>query len=195
MPRCVKNDETFMALPSMYKGMATYVDIFGIASSWLIDTGCPKGIAPETCKDTHPESVYPSSSHTFETAAGDAESEGKIKFEAECLEGKSTACLLEKAPPVLTVGGRNKSGYTYIWVAGHGPCWILPSGKLLPLKQSRGLSYLNEDGPHTDPNIDAAAVSGLTIVDGIASFSIYGKYLSEAKKRKFAPAMGAPISA
>ena len=57
--------------------------------------------------------------------------------ESEVLEGRTTACLLEKAPPVLTVGGRNKFGYSYVWIAAHGPCWILPSGKLLPLKVKR----------------------------------------------------------
>ena len=96
VPRRVKHDDALNALPSLYKGMATHAGIFDIAPSWLIDTGCPKDLAPETCKDTHPESVYPSSSHTFETAAGDAESEGKIKLGAECLEGKYTACLLER---------------------------------------------------------------------------------------------------
>ena len=65
-----------------------------------------------------------------------------------------------QAPPVLTVGGRSKSGYSYIWIAGHGRCWILPSGKLLPLKAKRGVSYLEEDGPHTDSTIDPAEVSG-----------------------------------
>ena len=37
-------------------------------------------------------------------------------------------------------------------------------------------------------------MSGLTIENGVASFSIYCKDLTEAKRRNFTPAMGAPIS-
>ena len=54
------------------------------------------------------------------------------------------------------------------------------------------MTYLDEDGPHTDPAIDAAEVSGLTIKDGIASFGACGKKLNDQQIMSAMPALGAP---
>ena len=107
VPRGVGRPQSSVALPSIQKESATPADIFDVAKSWLADTGCPIDLAPTPCNESHPESVYPSTSHTFETAAGDAESEAKIRLVSGILEGQATACLLDAAPPVLTVGGGN----------------------------------------------------------------------------------------
>ena len=172
-----------MSLPSIQKNSARPAQTFGVPTSWLVDTGCQRDLAPTSCMESHPDSVYPSSSHTFETSAGDAESEAKIRLESELLEGKATACLMDKAPPVLSVGGA-----TYFilicWSGGHEPCWVLPSGRLLPLKRTRGAPYVDEAGPHTDPAIVPAQVPGLTIKDGIASFGVCGKTVDRSSNKE-----------
>ena len=56
-----------------------------IRRSWLIDTGCPEDLGLASCNESPPGSVCPSSTHTFETPAGDAESEARIRIESELL--------------------------------------------------------------------------------------------------------------
>ena len=57
IPRGLRHDDTFVTLPSVYKGMAMPADLFDVADQWLIDTGCPKDLAPDSCKTSHPDSV------------------------------------------------------------------------------------------------------------------------------------------
>ena len=82
VPRAAKHYEPIVALPWIRKGFATPADMFDVAKSWFIDTGCPNGLGTASCSESHPDSVCPSSYHTFETAAGDAESEAKMKLES-----------------------------------------------------------------------------------------------------------------
>ena len=135
--------QSSVALPSNRKESATPADLFDVEKSWLVDACCPRGSVPTSCNEPHPDSVYPITSHTFETAAGDAESEAKIRLMSGVLEGQAIASALYAAPPVLTVGGRNKLGCTCVWVAGHEPCWNMPAGKMIPLTRTRGVSYLD----------------------------------------------------
>ena len=100
-----------------------------------------------------------------------------MKLKSDILEGAPSYCSLKDAPAVLSIGGRSKLGYSYVLIAGHGQCCVLPSGKILPLSQDREVPYLSSDDHHTDPTINPAQISGLTVKDGVASFSIYGKEL------------------
>ena len=105
-PRAAQHAAPIVALPSIQKGMSAPAELFGVSRSRLIDTGCPKDLAPASCSEYHPASVCPSTSHTFETVAGAASTEAKMKIESYLLEGHAIACALDKAPPVLSVGAQ-----------------------------------------------------------------------------------------
>jgi hypothetical protein len=50
-----------------------------------------------------------------------------------------------------------------VWIAGKKPCWILPSGKVVPLTVQQNVPYLSEGGPHTDPSLDVVKYCGVYV--------------------------------
>ena len=96
--------ESSVALPSTQNGLPAPVDIFEVSKAGPIDAGCPKDLARPPCDESPLDSIYDSSIHTFETVAGDVESDAKILFESDVMYGQMIARVLVHAPPVLTVG-------------------------------------------------------------------------------------------
>ena len=87
----------FVARPSIHRDCQHQL-MFGVGKSWLVDTGGPKDLARVSCSEPHQDSAYPSTAHTFVTAAGDAESEAKMKLESELIEGKPVHDCWRKHP-------------------------------------------------------------------------------------------------
>lgn len=108
----------------------------------------------------------------FFTANGDIASTVRMNVRILAIDCKTSACLLPDTPAVLTVGGRTELGDSVVWLANKKLCWILLSGKIVPLSVQQAVPCLCEGGPHTDPNIEVERDCGITTSGNEVRFNV-----------------------
>lgn len=161
------------------------VNSFLVAAGWLVDTGCLNDFVPEELAHKHKECVYEARPYRFNTAKKHIESAEKMNLVVPPLKGVTSACILPDTPAVLTMGGRNRLGYTFAWVASKLPCWITPTGEIVPLSVINDVPYLEEHGTHETSRSNILRSVGLSVKNGkiwmnlaasnTAAAALYGK--------------------
>jgi hypothetical protein len=75
-------------------------------------------------------------------------SESEIQYQVEELCEQVDVRILPATPPVLSVGRRcMEHGYSFMWMAGRDPIFVLPSGKRVALEVEGLVPYLRS-GPN-----------------------------------------------
>ena len=120
-------------------------DGFEVSEAWIVDTGCPRDLIGASYLHNIRRSIYDGRVHEFRTAGGRAMSCEHIKLRMAPLDCDITPFVLRESPGVftgecpgiLTVGGRSRLGYSFVWLAGKSPCWITPRGKSIAQRLPR----------------------------------------------------------
>eukprot|EP00971_Amphidinium_carterae_P298244 5926189-Amphidinium_carterae.4 len=83
----------------------------------------------------------------FRTANGVVHADPMVECKVPDLDGDVSALMLEKCPPVLSLGQRIAQGYKFTWCSAHGSCLTVPSGKVIHMRTVNYVPILDE-GTH-----------------------------------------------
>ena len=147
------------------------INLFKITEHWLIDTGCGSDLVSQKRINNFLDLLIDTTPQTFRTANGRYTAQQRLPISIPCFgpRVKSMPLVMGDTPSVLTVGGRCvNSGYSFIWLNGHNPCFITSAGKILPFDVVGDCPYLLSGGLHTsvrDP-VALMKLTGVEVTDG-----------------------------
>ena len=114
------------------------------------------------------ERVEPCRPHYFNTANGHSQSDSKLELDVAPLKRMASAIIMDQTPAVLSVGARQKQGFSFIWMTGFQPCWIRPDRTIVVLDAMSDIPYLMTGGAFSKnySDVELTSTVGLPAADG-----------------------------
>ena len=136
-------NESAMAMPAE----AMMPSALDLSKEWLCDSGAAYDLVSQDMADPYPDYQASAKPVNFHTANGVHRSETTLSMSTPALGAEeSRAYIMEKSPSALSVGQRvmNK-GYSFVWIKGKKPCFILPREGVAVTSVRRNCPYYDKD--------------------------------------------------
>ena len=141
---------------------------FTVSRSWLVDTGCASDLICRRSVEEFKNKTEECRPHYFNTANGHSQSNSLIQLKVPPLSDDAAAIVMDQTPAVLSVGARQKQGYSFLWMTGCSPCWVRPDRTVVVLDVYNDIPYLSYKGAHSSSYDDKklSKLLGLPISQG-----------------------------
>ena len=118
-----------------------------LSEEWLCDTGAAYDLALHDNADHHTDFQSPAKPINFQTANGVHRAETTLSMTTPALgDDESHAYIMDHTPSALSVGQRiMHRGYSFIWIKGKTPCFILPHEGVAATSVRRNCPFYDKD--------------------------------------------------
>ena len=131
------------ALPAV----AALPSALDLSEKWLCDTGAAFDLVPWDIANQYTDFHASVDPVNFHTANGPYRADTTLQMRTPCLgDGEASAYIMSNSPSALSVGQRVlHKGYSFIWIKGKKPCFILPSGGVAVTSIGRNCPFYGKD--------------------------------------------------
>ena len=118
-----------------------------LSEEWLCDTGAAYDLVPRDVANNHASFQNSAKPINFQTANGAHRADTTLSMTTPALgDNESEAYIMDDTPPALSVGQRIlHRGYSFIWIKGKKPCFILPREGVAVTSVRRNCPFDNKD--------------------------------------------------